>query len=304
MIVEGERVKALVRQAKSEVILCSPFIKAKVLSVLLDVIRDGVSVVIVTRWRPAEIAAGVSDLEVLDLANERPQTEVRLLHSLHAKLYVADEHCLLGSANLTASALGWREDSNLELLVSAHRNDTDLAFLLGQLESATPATFQLRAEVAELAANLDVPALDEAKDISTTAIPQARRAWLPRCAAPEKLYDVYLDPDTTTVVEGTRADAQADLADLLPQPGLTSDEFTVTIAETLSRIPSIQEFLNRIPAGLSDTQGEQAVSELRDDVSESDARRHWHIVRQWISIFFRDKFEVAPQNFVVRLKPR
>ena len=304
MIVEGERVKALVSQAKSEVILCSPFIKAKVLGVLLNLIPDGVSVVIVTRWRPAEIAAGVSDLEVFDLANDRPQTEVRLLHSLHAKLYVADEHCLLGSANLTAAALGWREDSNLELLVSAHRTDAEVEFLLSRLESATPATFQKRTEVAELAANLEVPELDEAKDIPQTAIPQAQAAWLPRCAAPEKLYDVYLDSDTMSVVEGTKDDARADLGDLLPPPGLTSDEFTYTIAETLSRIPSFKEFLNRIPAGLTDTQGEQMVSNLRDGISESDARRHWHIVRDWISVFFRDKFEVAPQNFVVRLKSR
>ena len=304
MIVEGERVKALVSQAESEVILCSPFIKAKVLGVLLDVIHDGVSVVIVTRWRPAEVAAGLSDLEVFDLANERPRTEVRLLHSLHAKLYVADDHCLLGSANLTATALGWREDSNLELLVSAQRTDIEVAFLLSRLESATRATFQLRTEVAELAEELEVSALDEAKDISPTVITEARMAWLPRCAAPDKLYDVYQHPDTTNIVEATRADAQADLDNLQPPPGLTGEEFTSTIAQTLSRIPSFQGFLDHIPAGLTDTHGERLVSDLRRDVADTDVRRHWHIVREWIAVFFRDRFEVAPQSFIVRLKAR
>ena len=304
MIVEGERVKALVSQARSEVVLCSPFIKEKVLGVLLDVIPAGVSVVIVTRWRPAEVAAGLSDLEVFDLANERPRTEVKLLHALHAKLYAADDHCLVGSANLTAAALGWRDDANLELLVPAHRTDTDVAFLLSRLQSATPATFQLRAEVEELAAALDVSALDEAKDMPATVIPQATATWLPRCAAPDKLYDVYQDPDTTVIVEGTRSDAQADLDDLLLPTGLTNDEFATAVSETVSRIPSFHCFLDRVPAGLTDVQGEQIVTDLRPGIEETDARRHWHIVRQWISVFFQDTFEVAPQSFIVRLKSR
>ena len=304
MIIEGERVKALVSQAKAEVILCSPFIKAKVFRILLDLIPEGVSAVVVTRWRPAEVAAGLSDLEVFDIANERPRTEVRLAHALHAKLYVADDRCLVGSANLTAAALGWREDSNLELLIPALRTDTDIAFLLSRLESATPATFKLRAEVANLAAALDVLALDEAKDMPPRAIAQASTTWLPRCAAPDRLYDVYQDPDTTIVVEGTRADALADLDTLLLPIGLPSDEFTSAVAETVSRLPSFQKFLDCVPAGLTDAQGEQIVAGLRADLGETDARKHWRIVREWISVFFGDTFEVAPQSFVVRLKPR
>ena len=125
--------------------------------------------VVVTRWRPAEIAAGLSDLEVFDIANERPRTEVRLSHSLHAKLYVADDRCLVGSANLTAAALGWRQDSNLEILIPAERNHPDIGFLLARLKAATLATFQIRTEVERLAAALESPALDEAKDMSPSS---------------------------------------------------------------------------------------------------------------------------------------
>ena len=64
MIIEGERVKALVAGARSRVVLCSPFIKAKVFAIILDAVPTGVPVRIVTRWRPDEIAAGLSDLEV------------------------------------------------------------------------------------------------------------------------------------------------------------------------------------------------------------------------------------------------
>ena len=304
MIIEGERIKALISAAKTEVILCSPFVKARVLGILLDAIPEGVSVTIVTRWRPAEVAAGLSDLEVFDIANERSRTEVRLSHALHAKLYVADDGCLVGSANLTAAALGWRQDTNLEILIPAKRTDADVAFLLARLKFATPATFQIRAEVESLAAALDGPALDEAKDVLRESVAQASAAWLPRCAAPDKLYDVYQDPDTTVVAEDTRIDARADLDDLLLPSGLTGVQFTSYVAEALSRIPSFRTFLNSVPAGLTDVQGEQIVSGLRADLEEADARNHWRIVRQWIAVFFQDAFEVAPQSYIVRLKPR
>ena len=180
----------------------------------------------------------------------------------------------------------------------------DVAFLLTQLESATPATFQIRTEIEDLAAAFDFPALDEAKDMPRPSVTQASTPWLPRCAAPDKLYEVYRDPDTTIVVESTRAEALADLDDLLLPPRLTADEFTHYAVEALSRIPSFQRFLESVPAGLTDALGEQIVAHLRADLEETDIRKHWHIVREWISVFFQDTFEVAPQSFIVRLKPR
>ena len=136
MMVDGERLKALLAGAKQRVLLCAPFIKAKVLRTLLGVVAKGVDVRIVTRWRAEEVATGVSDLEVFEVAGERLRTELLLLDDLHAKLYVADDKCLLGSANLTASALGWAEPGNIELLVPVSATDTDVSVLLKRLEAA------------------------------------------------------------------------------------------------------------------------------------------------------------------------
>ena len=138
MIFEGERIRDLVAAAEREVILCAPFVKAKVLRIILEAVPPAVPVRIVTRWRPAEIASGLSDLEVYDIAKERLHTELRLLDSLHAKLYVADNDCLVGSANLTAAALGWRPDPNVEILLHVSRSNSDVAHLLDRLLSASP----------------------------------------------------------------------------------------------------------------------------------------------------------------------
>ncbi len=150
----GSRIENLLGKAKSEVYLCSPFIKEKVLRRLFKKIPKSVPVVVVTRWRPDEVALGVSDLEVFDLAKKRPKTELRLLDELHAKLYIADDSCLVGSANLTDTALGWRTRANLEILIPARHTDKPVKALLTRLEQAQIATPERREDVEKRTADL------------------------------------------------------------------------------------------------------------------------------------------------------
>jgi hypothetical protein len=302
MIIDGERIKELVRGAKRKVILCAPFIKAKVLRIVLGAVPQGVPVRIITRWRPAEVAVGLSDLEAYDIAKERPHTELGLIDSLHAKLYLADDDCLVGSANLTATALGWCEDSNLEILLPARCSDPDVVRLLERLATATPATFQIRAEIEKQVEVLGTPELNESREIAPDDAGRLAAPWLPRCAAPDKLFAVYQNPDTTIVVEGTRADAMADLHDLLPPPGMRREAFTAYIGAALYQLPSFQQILDSIPARLTDAQGAAIMADLRPGLAQADLQKQWHIVRDWIGAFFQDRFEVAPESYVVRLK--
>ena len=120
---DGDVLLAHVARAKKGVLLCAPFIKLGVAKRLLSAIGPDVAVEIITRWHAEEIAAGVSDLAVFDLSVSRPGVTMRLLDNLHAKLYVSDDLLLAGSANLTATALGWCDDPNLELLMPVSEND-------------------------------------------------------------------------------------------------------------------------------------------------------------------------------------
>ena len=45
------------------------------------------------------------------------------------------------------------------------------------------------------------------------------------------------------------------------------------------------------------------MKESRPELESQDAERQWRIVRDWITVFFADKFEVAPESFITRLKP-
>lgn len=303
MIADGERIKALLEKAEHRVLLCAPFIKAKVLQTVLAVVPESVPVQIITRWRANEVASGVSDLDVFYIARKRPNTELRLLDALHAKLYLADEECLLGSANLTGSALGWSKLSNVEILVAAHSTDADVEFLLKRLETSHLATFDILSEIEEAAANLQTVTLDEGQDVLDENHAH-KLAWLPRCAAPDKLYQVYKVPETTTVVEETKEDGLLDLRDLQIQPGLLEAEFVATVRETLCLMPMFSRIIEEVPGGLTDQRGIEHIERSRPGLAKQDVHEQWRIVRDWIAIFFREEFEIAPDSFVTRLKPQ
>lgn len=300
MLVEGERLKQLVGSATGEVLLCAPFIKAHALRIMLGVVPQGVPVKVYTRWRADEVAAGVSDLEVYDLVAERAAARLFLVGDLHAKLYMADGRCLIGSANLTGAALGWSANPNVELLVEVAASEKFVAGLLARLGTASEATRELRDEIAADAAKIEKPDLREVP--LEDALASASYPWLPRCASPSSLFAVYRNPATATVVAGTRDDAVDDLADLDPPRELEEASFKKVIEQTLEQFPGFQAVLSRVPGKLSDADAIELIKTLRPDYTDSDAAKQWQIARDWIQVFFSDRFEVAPESFVVRIR--
>ena len=115
---QGSRIRALFENTEDDVSIIAPFIKIDALRSLLKVVPSGIHLRCVTRWLPEEVAIGVSDLEILDLLEERGNFSLALVDSLHAKLYIAGDRCLVGSANVTLAGLGEGGDSNnIEILV-------------------------------------------------------------------------------------------------------------------------------------------------------------------------------------------
>lgn len=303
MILDGERIKALVTGAQDEVVICAPFIKLAPFKVIMSAISVGVPVRVVTRWRAVEVALGVSDLAVFDVVNDRENTELFLIDELHAKLFVADNFCLAGSANVTAAALGWSKSPNLELLLDVARDDPYVQALMVRFEKADLATQQLRLEIEEEAKAIKAPNLDDGSELDEDQLKRASNPWLPACAAPDKLYAVYRDPHTKQMAGGTRDDAVADLLALIPPPNLNDRDFNAHVADTMQKLPAFQQILSKVPERVNDAQGEQLIAEIRSDLSHTECKKQWTIVRDWISVFLADRIEVAPESFVVRLKP-
>ena len=162
MRLEGDLLIEHLARAHSHALLCAPFIKAGVLRRVLAAIPAGTQVSVVTRWNAVEIASGVSDLETLEVVAGRANASLALIDGLHAKMYVADGQVLTGSANLTAKALGWCPNANLEVLTPAAPDYPSVANCLEAIGTARVATSEERDRIAEEVRGLSVPRSPEA----------------------------------------------------------------------------------------------------------------------------------------------
>ena len=99
-------------------VVAAPYIKADALVRILADVSPTATLICVTRWNPHDLAVGASDTECRTIVTERGGS-FRLHPSLHAKFYRFDDVVLIGSANVTSSAMGWSAQPNLEILCRA-----------------------------------------------------------------------------------------------------------------------------------------------------------------------------------------
>lgn len=296
---DGDRLVEHFAAATQNILICAPFIKARVLTHLLQVIPPSVPVRVVTRWLPAEIAVGVSDLEVFDILAARRGARLDLLDRLHAKIYIADDIALVGSANLTGAALGWSDKPNLELLITLPATDKAIHQFLDYLSEARPASIEERDRIRNHATELDVPELNLVSDASVTA---PAVLWLPRLAAPTRLFQAYMPQTRDRMAESVLNAALSDLDVLSIPAGLQEPAFRQAVAEAFRRMPAVQRLLNAAANDLRDSDGVDIIRQM-PVARDLDAEQQWLIVREWMTSFLSDCYEIAPASFVVRLKP-
>lgn len=222
------------RRAESSVLLTAPFIKRSVLTMLLEEIPDSKPLKIVTRWIPEEIINGVSDPDIWLDVRDRSGSQLYLVQSLHAKLYLFDRKGWVGSANLTKAALMETSGSNIEVLVDTDSRVPEIARLL---EAVTRLQVPVTEELYERYGRyLDFrqPAshLEGKDDIFGPA-------WLPESRWPEDLYEVACGGHAVTSYSaapcirdltclgmarfvGERAEFEARISDLLVSTSLVN----------------------------------------------------------------------------------
>lgn len=294
---EGEVLIAHVMSAKRKVVLCAPFVKSGVLRRLLAAINTEVEVDVVTRWNAKEVAAGVSDLAVFDLVASRPKTKLYLLDNLHAKLYLADDLPLTGSANLTAKALGWCKNANIELLVVLPKDDESVKNCLVALISARSATPEERQQIQASVDLMDCVTLPE----SEPDVEGLSGFWLPSLAAPEKLYSAYLSSTRARLTSPVLKAADHDLAALGISPNLTEPAFKEHVIQAFLSMAAIKRILFAIQEDLTDLAAANLLAEFSDGIEITHVAR-WRILKDWLTHFFPEKYEVAPHSFVTRVR--
>ena len=250
----GTKLSNLCAEADREVLLVAPFIKASVLERLLDRISPEVSLKCITRWFPEEIVAGVSDLEVWNLIQNRSNSSLWLRSDLHAKYYRADNRCLVGSANLTGKALGWSNLPNLELLVPVSANEPTIkTFETELLKACIPVTedlfeqmslaVQLLAEQTPNTIANNSSVVEIIEDNMANNNPTDIDAWLPTLRNPEDLYTAYCG-QTEKLSTASKIAALTDLRSLPIIPNLSQKTFKAYIGSLLIQKPTFQNFIS------------------------------------------------------------
>lgn len=271
----GERLLVLVRDAEFLTIV-APFITASGIEPILSRLPGECSLEVITRWRPDEVAAGVSDPGVFDLVSQRGGT-VALHPVVHAKAYIADARALVGSANVTSNGLGWRRPGAVEILVETAADDPALVSLLAALRGTSAVATEADRD-AVLAAAAILPPTPR----RTSAQATDRIDWLPTYRPPEVLWRVYIGQREESVVELVRPEMVA----LGIPVGLATEEAFNTYVGAMLR----QGFAGRVArecSNLTTMKAVQRLIELCGEVGRTfdDPADSWETLAAWIAHF-------------------
>ena len=289
----GDRVISLFSVAQHTALIVAPFIRSEALSRLLDSILIGTETTVVTRWCPADLLAGASDLGVYDLAESRGAA-LYLRNDLHAKFFAADDRCLIGSANVTLTALGWRTPANLELLTPAARTAKHIVeFEETLLSGSVRATMEQRDRLKELLERLrKLPAVVSEIEGEPAMMPLPL-SWVPRVRNPEELYSVY--NGNRDISRAALKKMQEDLAQLGAIPGMDEDGFRAWVAATINQTPLVSRVIQCI-----EEKGEVTEFVLNDllveigaDINEYRPRDVLEILERWLTYFLPTQYETA-----------
>ena len=300
----GDHLLDLCASASQCVVLAAPFVKCRVIERVLEAMAPGVAIMCYTRWRPDEIAVGVSDLGVWELVHSRESTSLWLMAHLHAKYYRADDRCIVGSANLTDRALGWGPQPNLELVVSVPACGFQSFEARLQSESVPVDETVYRAMLQAVEA-LGPPAVSPPDPAASTAPGPVGEGdagysygdWLPSLRHPQDLYTAYRGRDSVLSRAAVLA-AQEDLAVIGIPAGLAGEAFSAYVGALLLQHPIVRA----VDEAAAEPQRFGAMRDLlrstaRNAAARDDPDRAWQTLMRWLLYFLPERYRMdAPRH--------
>lgn len=284
---------ALCTQAHTDIVLVSPFIKVAAFERVLSAIPYGIkSIRCVTRWHPEEIASGASDVEIFDVIKARAGARLFIHPLLHAKYFRADDKCLIGSANLTQSALGWAMPANLELMYEVLADAQMLRDFEKRLFAVSfEASQQLMNEMAAAADLIRVtgsyPKQLREENLGyddTSTLPED--VWLPLCTRPERLFQIYARQDIDWIIGWTVEAGQRDLRSLRIPAGLGDMVFYRFVAASIQQTPLVQRIQEAAVNVITPEVGRNLIlSTVDEQYCVYSPEEHWNTILAWLLHF-------------------
>lgn len=295
----GDYLISFLKEASNNVLIAAPFIRSAALSRLLESIPESVDTRIITRWRPADVLSGASDLGVYDIA-EAKSIPLLLRNDLHAKLFIADDQSIVGSANVTEIALGWRQPPNLELLVQVNPFSSGIEAFVEELITGSVRATRIHqhhlARLVEQLSSSPPTAFNEVSKGETTSSVLPPN-WIPRAMNPEELYDVYSLGHEADVSRTTLPGMLEEVARFSVIPNLSEPEFIAWIACSIIQTPLVQGVFEHI--GCQGSVNEIALTQLLNNIGIKDdnsPRAVLLTLQRWLTHFLEDSYETTPES--------
>ena len=267
-----------------QLVIAAPYMKAHTLSTVLGDVSPTVCLTCITRWSAEDIIVGVSDLDCRTIVKELGGT-FKIHPSLHAKYYRIDKVVLVGSANLTQSAMGWSSESNLEILCRAGSDFDACEFERSLLEGSRElgdAEFELWQAVADL----DLANVGTARDSRSPV-----NNWRPATRDPRNLLVAYRRDASEIASVDEQGAARRDIQILQMPVGLTDEQIRTWTSACLLAAP----FTNTV-IQLQDMEPTSVARSLAETygLSMVDARRDMETVMNWLHFLAPDVLRGSP----------
>jgi hypothetical protein len=228
----------------------APFVKLDALERLFESTRPAAGLKVVSRWRPGDLVARVSDLEVFDYLKSKG-CELYVNQQIHMKLYAFESNVAMStSANLTLRGLGYvtLDVANIEVGSEVELSSKDWINLYRVVRGSRVMTAELYARYRDyVQANPKLPEVSAAPDLlGPTKI--FTLASLPATDSPEALEEFYFNPTAFRQRSEAVRRAYQDLATFEIPAGLTRAEFAAALGDAFCGSPFVVKFVDHLRA--------------------------------------------------------
>ncbi len=267
-----------------DLILAAPYIKTDALTRVLADVSPVASLICITRWNLHDLAVGASDTECRTIVTERGGS-FRLHPSLHAKYYRVDSVVLIGSANLTSSAMGWSRQPNLEILCRPGDDFDAYAFQQGLLEGSREIGDD---EFARWEAITEIST--QSNSVITGDQPQLD-TWRPATRDFRNLELSYQDREDEIASFDEQRAAQHDIQALRIPPGLTDEQVRMWASACLLAAP----FTNTVIRlhNIEIPRASRSIAETYN-LNVTEARRDMETVQNWLAFLTPETLSIDP----------
>lgn len=225
------------------ILILVPFAKLGALQKLHWINSRKVKIKVVCRWRPEDIVAGVSDLEIFTFLKQT-DCELYINWNIHLKLYVfASNTAFNTSGNMTLRGLGYSDSANIEVGNMVSLTTSDWTKIYDVINSSRLVTDDIYQRFKEYSAQ-HPPVSKPLPPIDLMPAPKSYTiSSLPATDSPKKLADFYFSHEQKDLSLEDMRRAAHDLAIFGIPLGLSSSEFDKRLGDAFRKTPFVTDFI-------------------------------------------------------------